>query len=108
MKDNKEKMKKELDEMLDTIGKMLGESGEKLKELMEKSFKPEFKIHMETHKKGIEVEVQGSRASLKFAISTLIESFVNKSNLTEKDIREAVDKGFEWAENDEDEDEDDE
>jgi hypothetical protein len=93
-----------LEELKDMLEKSIDESGLREEyEEFKKKMKPDFKIHIETHKKqeGYEIEVKGSRASLCLALAELTTNLMLETNLTRDDILDAVHNGIEIAEEEE-------
>lgn len=92
---------KELDRLLGELDQLK----EMLKELGDNTFKPKFKICMESDEKGkgFTIEVEGNKLSLKIALSELVCELLQDTDLTEKDIMEAVETGLECPEEDEEE-----
>ena len=110
MKEFNENMGKMIDEMgkredfekfkKEREGKSIEELLEELKESLTglKSIKkPEFKIHIESDKEGEGryLEIKGNRPSIMVALAEIARSLVLESNLTEDDIREAIETGIE-------------
>ena len=94
-----EKFKKEHE------GKSLEELLDELKEIVKKKsdFKPDFKIFIESDKKGegCTVNVKGSKNSIMLGLAELATSLMLNSNLTERDIKYAIERGIETAKEEE-------
>ena len=90
----KERENKSLEELLDE----LKESMEKTKEKIN-NFKPNVKILVETDENGEErtVEIKGNRPSIMLGLAELTTELVQNSNLTEEDIRFAIETGIKTA-----------
>lgn len=92
LREDFEKFKKENE------GKSLEELLDELKEKV-KNFKPDFKILVESNKEGIgrTVSVKGNKKSIMIGLAELATSLVEDSNLTEEDIRYAIETGIKTA-----------
>jgi len=96
MEEKIENLKNKLEEALDEYG--LREEFEDFK----KRLKPDFKIIMKSNPNGKScmLELEGNRPSLLFALAHLTAALIENTNITAEDIREAVEKGIEVAEED--------
>lgn len=95
LREDFEKFKKENE------GKSLEELLDELKEKIKKveNFKPDFKILVESDKEGMgrTVSVKGNKKSIMIGLAELATSLVQDSNLTEEDIRYAIETGIKTA-----------
>lgn len=100
----KRKELEEINEMLDRlIDKLdLRKDFEEFERDMMEGFKPKFEIGMKSIKKGeAQFTCIGSHKDTIFGLSQLIAAIADQTNLSEKDIRFAVDSGLGCVEDDE-------
>ena len=99
------KKDKELDELM----KKLKEGLKELKEEISKDIpKPKFEIHLKSYPdgEGYQSHIEGNWSSLMLALAELSYTLVQKTNLSKEDILEAVNRGLDTADENEDEGED--
>ena len=95
-----------LDELRGMLESALDETG--LREEFEnfkKTNKPKFKIFMKSNPDGesCQLEIEGNKPSIQFALVHLTANLIEHTNLTAEDIREAIEKGIETVDDDEEE-----
>lgn len=102
-RENFEKFKKEqegksIEELLDELKESMKKAKNKIKD-----FKPNVKILVETDEdgEGRTVEIKGNKPSIMLGLAELTTELVQESNLTEEDIRFAIETGIETAKEEE-------